>query len=105
MKQRQLSEDEFARVCAKSRLKPATHSIAHAILVQGRRQVDVAAEIGASRAWVHQAVTKFWSQFEAMERSTLPKGWRSETIALPRDAWPKVRVIEREARARLKKSG
>ena len=85
MKLRPLSEDEFARTCAKSRLKPATHAIARAVLVDGKKQVDVAAEVDTSRSWVHQVVAKFWRQFEDVERSTVPKGWRTEAVTLPTD--------------------
>lgn len=104
MKPRRLSEDEFTRACAKSRLKPATHAIARAVFVEGKKQIDVAGEVGASRSWVNQVVVKFWRQFEEIERSTVPKGWRTEAVSLPTDVWPAVRKIEREARARLKKS-
>jgi len=105
MKLRPLTEDEFLRTCAKSRLKPATHAIAHAVLVEGKKQIDVASEVGATRSWVHQVVAKFWRQFEAIERSTVPKGWHTEAVSLPSDAWPAVRRLEREARSRLKKNG
>lgn len=104
MKARLLSEDEFARACAKSRLKPATLAIARAVFVEGKRQIDVAAEVGSTRSWVSQAIVKFWRQFEEVERSTVPKGWRTEAVSLPTNVWPAVRKLEREARARLKRT-
>lgn len=98
-----LSAREFARVRAVSRLHPDTLSLVHAVLVDGRRRVDVAAEVGKSRAWVQQAVAKFLADRNALELASLPAGWSRRTIALPRTLWPTVRQLEREARANLLK--
>ena len=86
-------------------MEPATLAIARAVLVDGTTQVEVAAQIGASRAWVSEAVAKFLKCVEDAERLSVPKGWMLDTVSLPRDLWPQVRKLEREARARLKNSG
>jgi hypothetical protein len=105
MIRRLLSADEFARAAAGARMEPATLAIARAVLVEGKKQVAVAAEVGSSRAWVSEAVAKFMRCVEDTERVSVPKGWKTDTVALPPDLWPAVRQLEREARARLKKSG
>ena len=108
MIRRRLSPDEFARASARARsahVEPSTLAIARAVLVDGTKQVAVAAQVGASRAWVSEAVAKFLRYVEDAERLSVPKGWMLDTVSLPRDLWPQVRKLEREARARLKKSG
>lgn len=106
IRRRILSTDEFARAAARARMEPATLAIARAVLVDGRRQVDVATDAGTSRAWVSEAVAKFMREVEAAERLSLPAGWKTDTVSLPSDLWPEVRKLEREARSRLRdKSG
>ena len=68
MIRRRLSPDEFARASARARMEPATLAIARAVLVDGTKQVEVAAQIGASRAWVSEAVAKFLKCVEDAER-------------------------------------
>ena len=97
-----LSEREFACVRAVSRLHPETLLLVHAVLVDGRRQVDVAAEVGKSRAWVQQAVAKFIAEHQAFEKNALPARWLRESVALPRTLWPTVRRLERQALAELR---
>jgi hypothetical protein len=104
MRPRLLSADEFARASARARMEPPTLAIARAVLVDGKRQIDVAASAGTSRAWVSEAVAKFMKCVEETERLSLPEGWKIDSVALPPDLWPEVRRLEREARARLKKS-
>lgn len=105
MIRRRLSADEFTRASAGSRMEHSTLAIARAVLVEGKKQVDVATSVGISRAWVSEAVSKFMRAVEAAERVSLPKGWQVDTVALPSELWPVVRKLEREARARLKKAG
>lgn len=102
MRRRILSADEFARASARARMEPATLAIARAVLVDARRQVDVAAEAGTSRAWVSEAVAKFIRCVEDTERLSVPQGWKTDTVSLPGDLWPEVRKLEREARSRLR---
>ena len=103
MRQRILSADEFSRAAARARMEPATLAIARAVLVDGHRQVDVAAEATKSRAWVSEAVAKFMRHVEAAERLSLPAGWKTDTVSLPPELWPEVRKLEREARSRVSK--
>lgn len=104
MIRRRLSPDEFVRASARARMEPASLAIARAVLVDGAKQVDVAGQAGTSRAWVSEAVGKFMRYVEDAERLSVPDGWMLDTVSLPRDLWPQVRKLEREARARLKKS-
>lgn len=103
-----LTADDFARASARARaahMEAPTISIARAVLVDGKRQVDVANETGCTRAWISEAVAKFMKHVEDVQRLTVPKGWKAGTVALPSDLWPAVREMEREARAQLKKAG
>lgn len=85
-------------------MEPSTLAIARAVLVDGKKQVDVANEVGASRAWVSEAVAKFMRSVEDIERLASPDGWTTDTVTLPCDLWPQVRQLERAARARLQKT-
>ena len=104
IRRRRLSSSEFTRASARARLEPSTLAIARAVLVDGKKQVDVANDAGASRAWVSEAVAKFMRCVEETERLALPEGWVTDTVALPCDLWPQVRQLERAARARLRKT-
>jgi hypothetical protein len=85
-------------------MEPATLAIAHAVLVEGKKQVDVARDSSVTPAWVSEAVAKFRRHVEDAERLTVPQGWMTDTVSLPPDMWPEVRKLEREARARLKRT-
>ncbi len=104
-----LSPEAFARASAQARtmhVEVGTIALARAVLVDGRRQVDVATEAEKTTAWVSEAVGKLMRYADAVERSTVPPGWTTGTVALPAELWPRVRQLEREARAQLKnKSG
>lgn len=104
-----LSAEAFARASARARamhVEVGTIALARAVLVDGRRQVDVATEAEKTTAWVSEAVGKLMRYADDVERSTVPPGWKTGTVALPAELWPQVRQLEREARARLKdKSG
>ena len=100
-RRRLLSQDEFTRAAARARMEHATLAIAHAVLVAGQRQIDVARQTGVTAAWVSEAVSKFRRCVEDAERLTVPDGWSTDTVSLPPDLWLEVRKLEREARARL----
>ena len=101
-RKRILSADEFSRACARARMEPATLAIARAVLVDAERQIDVAAKVGMSRAWVSEAVAKFMRCVEETEQLSLPEGWKTDTVSLPSDMWAEVRKLERDARTRLR---
>lgn len=99
---RQISQFEFERASARSRMHPESLAIAHAVLVQGEKQADVARRTEKTRSWVGEVVTNFMRHLKEVERMTLPTGWVSDTVSLPPALWPKVRSIERAARAKIK---
>ena len=103
MRRRLISQAEFDRASARSRMEPATLAIAHSVLVTGEKQIDVARRTNNSRAWISEAVGKFMRCIDEAERLSLPAGWKTDTVSLPPEIWPQVRKIERMARAGLKK--
>lgn len=103
MRRRLISQAEFDRAGARSRMAPTTLAIAHAVLVKGEKQIDVARKTKKTRAWISEAVGKFMYCVDEAERLSLPAGWKTDTVSLPPDLWPQVRSLERAARARLKK--
>lgn len=86
-------------------MEASTIALAHAVLVEGRKQIEVARDANCTPAWVSEAVAKFMRCVEDAERLTTPPGWTTDTVSLPEDMWPTVRQLEREARARLRKAG
>lgn len=108
MTPRRLTADEFTRASVLARqnhMEQSTIDLVRPVLVDGQRQVQVATASGSSRAWVSEAVAKFMRHVETVERQAVPDGWKVDLVALPPDLWPAVRELEREARARIKKSG
>ena len=99
-----ISQAEFERASARSRMTPATLKLVHCVLVKGAKQIDVAKKAKVTRAWINEAVKKFMRCIDEVERLSLPAGWEADTVALPPDLWPKVRNLERAARAGLKKT-
>lgn len=100
---RLISQSEFERVSARSRMRPESLAIAHAVLVNGEKRAELARRVGKTRSWISEVVANFLRHLEEMERVTLPPGWETDTVSLPADLWPKVRSIERAARAKLKR--
>lgn len=99
VKTRQLTEMEYARVQAVTRMRPASLAIVRRVLIAGESQGHVAREAGCSRQRVSSLVKTFWKHFERMQ--PLPAGWSTQTVTLPADAWAEVRRIEARAKARL----
>ena len=103
-KRRLLTQEEFERVAAGAEMEPKTLRLAHQVLVEGRRQVVVAAEEGYSRAWLSELVARFYQRVENLERTHVPENWIVDSVCLPKELWPQVRDLERDARARLTRS-
>lgn len=99
MKKRRLTEMEYARVQAVTRMRPASLAIVRRVLVGGEPQGHVAREAGCSRQRVSLLVKTFWEHFERTQ--PLPAGWSTQTVTLPAEAWAEVRRIEARAKARL----
>lgn len=104
MRRRLISQAEFERASARSRMAPTTLVLVHAVLVKGEKQIDVARKAKVTRAWISEAVGKFRNAIDEAEKLTLPPGWETDTVSLPEELWPEVRALERKARTALKKS-
>ena len=107
-----LSASEFLRVAefikaasGRALLEDNSLDIVRSVVVEGRRQSDVAKHADVTRQWVHQALQKFWKAHAMYEQHTVPSGWKTERVALPEGAWPVVRQMEAQARAALKSNG
>jgi hypothetical protein len=96
---RRFSKREFDRASAISRMEPETIDLVRAVLVEGRSQAVVARERNVGRSWVNMAVGKMLKYIQ--EANPVPPGWRTDTVTLPIRDWPKVRKLERAARAAL----
>jgi hypothetical protein len=97
--QRRYSRTEFKRGAEISRMDPATIDLARQVLVQGRRQADVAREAGVVRQRISQLVQKMVRYVD--KASPLPVGWKADMVMLPTKDWPRVREMEKSARAAL----
>ena len=107
-----LSPVEFLRVSefikadpGRSLLEDTSLDYVRAVVVEGRRQSEVARDRNVSRQWISLAVQKFKRAQALYEQRTIPKGWKSETVTLPNEAWGLVRQIEAQERAALKRNG
>lgn len=96
-----VSETEFGRGAAISRMEPCNIAVARAVLVEGRRQADIAREHGLTRQSVSATVAKMRKYIQAA--NPVPPGWLADTVVLPKSDWPQVRAIEKAARGALKR--
>lgn len=80
-------------------MDPSTIALARQVLVEGRRQADVAREAGVVRQRVSTLVSKMLSYIE--EANPVPAGWKADTVVLPIADWPRVREMEKAAREAL----
>ena len=79
MKKR-LSEEQFQACIAGLGVGSQTIQIAHAVLVEGRKQAEFVVALGLSKGAVSQAVQRVWAAFEA---TNLPPGYERVSAALP----------------------
>jgi hypothetical protein len=79
----------------------STIALARQVLVDGRRQADVAREAGVVRQRVNTLVQTMLSYIE--KANPIPRGWRADTVVLPLEDWPRVRAMEKAARERLER--
>jgi hypothetical protein len=73
---------------------------ARAIMVEGRKQNLVAAEMGVSKATASAVVSRVWALH--LEYGTRPGGWVSVSVALPPDLAELVKDIARKALEKYK---
>jgi hypothetical protein len=98
-RRRRYSTAEFLRGAAISRLEPQSIELARQVLVDGRRQADVARAAGTTRQWVSELTKKMQVYIE--QANPVPEGWQTDTVTLPARDWPKVRAMEAAARREL----
>jgi hypothetical protein len=84
-----------------SRLKERNIQAIYQILVEGRKQTEVANELKVTTKAVSQMVSKAW-QFH-IEHGERPEGWTSVSVTLPTDMAEIVKDMERKARENLTK--
>jgi len=99
MTKRRYPSAEFNRGADISRMDASTIALARQVLVEGRRQADVAREAGVVRQRISALVSKMQTYIE--EANPIPAGWRADTVVLPLEDWPRVREIEKAAREAL----
>lgn len=102
MTQRRYSAAEFKRGVEISKMDPSTIELARQVLVDGRRQADVARDAGVVRQRVSALVKKMLSYMDRAD--PVPAGWKRASVALPIEDWPRVREMEKAARAALARS-
>jgi len=102
VKQRRYSPAEFKRGAARSRMDDSNLKHAWEVLVNCRRQADVAREAGVNRQRMSAIVKQLVAHME--EASPVPTGWKADTVTLPLEDWPRVRDMEARARAALEQS-
>ncbi len=96
---RRYSSVEFARGAKISRMDPSTIALARQVLVEGRRQSEVAREAGVVKQRVHALVKKMLTYMD--QANPVPEGWKADTVILPLEYWPRVREMEKAARDAL----
>ena len=93
---KRLKADEFeALLPYLERLGDRNVKGARAIMVDGRQQNQVAAEMGVSKATASAVVCRVWELH--LEHGTRPIGWVSVSVALPPDLAEVVKDMERKA--------
>lgn len=96
---RRYSSAEFNRGAALSRMDPSTIDYARQVLVEGRRQADVARDVGVIRQRVSAVVKQMLAYID--QANPVPPGWKADTVVLPVEDWPRVREMEKAAREAL----
>ncbi len=81
------------------RWKVANVEAVRQVLVEGRKQKDIANELGVTEKAVSQMVKKAYDLHE--EHGTAPAGWVTVFATLPPDLAEHVRIMEQTARASL----
>ena len=76
MSLKRLTEDQFRIAVEGVSIKQKTHDIARAVLVEGRRQSEVATQYRLTKGAISQAVTKVW------KASQVPPGYERVSVVL-----------------------
>ena len=73
---KRLAEDQFRAAAEGVSIGQKTLDIARAVLVEGRKQSEVATQYGLTKGAISQAVTKIW------EASQIPPGYERVSVVL-----------------------
>ena len=93
---KRLKADEFEMLLPYlQRLGDSNIDAARDIMVNGRQQNQVAAEMGVSKATASAVVCRVWALH--LEHGTRPVGWVNVSVALPPDLAEVVKDMERKA--------
>lgn len=97
---KQLTQEEFnsLRPFLSKRLNV---NALYQVMVEGKRQADVAREVGVTRKAISQSVGKLWQLH--IEHGQRPEGWVAVNVALPQELAEVVNDMARNARAKLGK--
>lgn len=100
-KNKRLTTEEFEAIRPHlARMKDRNVEAIRGILVEGRPQKDVAAELDVSAVAVSSMVRSAWEAH--ITHGTRPEGWVSVSVVLPPEMAQLVREMERNARENLK---
>jgi hypothetical protein len=102
---KQLSPEEFehaARTLRRS-MSATNLAIARAVLVDGARQVDIAAESGQTAQAINNIIRRLWKVH--VENMVPPEGWERIVVCLPKELALAVKQMELGAIERHKSSG
>lgn len=77
MSEKRLTEERFRAVIEGLSMGQKNIDVARAVLVEGRKQNELAAEYGLTKGAVSQVVTKVW------DASQVPPGYERVTVVLP----------------------
>jgi FixJ family two-component response regulator len=100
-KNKRLTTEEFEVIRPHlARMKNRNVEAIKAILVEGRAQKDVAAELDVSAVAVSSMVRSAWGYH--ITHGARPEGWVSVSVVLPQEMAQLVREMERNARENLK---
>jgi FixJ family two-component response regulator len=93
---KRLKADEFeALLPYLERLGDRNVKAARSIMVDGRQQSQVAAELGVSKSSASAVVCRVWNLH--LEHGTRPIGWVRVSVVLPQDLAEVVKDMERKA--------
>ena len=90
-----MTNDEFDRYAARTRLKQRSLDIARAVLVNGQTMAQAARAAGVSHQTARAAVARIVREYRA--DGGYPPDWQTRTVTLPRDDMYDVREIEDRA--------
>ena len=100
-KNKRLTTEEFEAIRPHlARMKERNVEAIRAILVEGRPQKDVAAELDVSAVAVSSMVRSAWEYH--ITHGARPEGWISVSVVLPPEMAQLVKEMERNARENLK---